>query len=393
MPKKLVMIGGFPPPYGGVSVWNKRILERIRKRGINPIVIPWYGSLPSDVSRIQPERHGRLREISGCIAAFFASPRLALEGFRFIPLSPVAIFRSLRMLDRARWAAKGLKMMGPASDELVIYASYVPNFRGLFTVYLKRLLAPSRTVMHVHGAEVLEDLVHYPNLSRHILLEADAIIVVSQYMKTRVLALGIPEEIITVIPCGQEIDRQELRQSKEDLVLFCGRLDPTKDPMTLLRAVGKVLRVLGRSVSFLFIGDGPLRATLEDQAGKEGIRDHVRFLGQVSNEIVTGYYKKARVFVLPSIREPFGMVITEALSHYVPCIVTETGGMPEIVRSGQEGFVVPQGDSEGIAECIIKLFHDQDLFDRISMNARQRSLRYDMSVVSEKLIDSLALEG
>lgn len=384
------MIGGFPPPYGGVSIWNKRVLDYFIENDIEFAVIPWYGYLPKEASQFPFEGDRRVKRAIKLASTMISDPFLLFATLRFVPLCLRNLYSVLTTLAQARQVARKLREKGWTAEKCLIYSSYCPTFRGLFAVYLKSLLGNSTLVMHIHGAEVIECLQDYKKLMTYVLVQADKILVASEYMKSRTCALGIPGRIVTVIPSGVTIDYEERKCSKENLVMFCGRLDHSKDPLTLLRAARRVVHGSGSAIKFLFIGEGILRERMDKFIRKENLQNYVKLLGQLPNDRLVAYYKKARIFVLPSIREPFGLVLTEAISHYVPCIITDIGGMPEIITHGREGFIVPKGDHDKIAEYILKLFSNDELYDKMSQNARKKSQQYDINTIVGKLLKLLS---
>lgn len=370
-------------------MWNKRVLNYFTRCNIEFLVIPWYGELSKDIPQLAFKKVTKVGQLAEVAFSTISNARLFFGALRFVPMSISNTYRILAMLTQAKQVAYNLRRQGWIDNGSTIYSSYCPTFRGLFAAYLKRLIPKSELVMHIHGAEVIECLQHYKSFMKYVLSQADKIVVASEYMKSRTSNLGIPETIIKVIPCGLEIDYKEGKRHKENLVMFCGRLDHSKDPLTLLESAPRAVDALNGQVKFIFVGEGILREEMEEFIRKKNLQDYVRILGQVANDKLVNYYKKAKVLVSASTREPFGIVLTEALSHYVPCIVTDIGGMPEIVTHGREGFIVAEGDADKIAQHILELFSNSDLYNRMSEAARKRSLDYDINVVMGRLSDFL----
>lgn len=370
-------------------MWNKRVLNYFTRRKIEFLVVPWYGELSRDIPQLPFKKVRKGGQLAKVVFTAISNTHLFLGALRFVPMSISNAYQILAMLAQAKQVAHILKHEGWTDNGSTIYSSYCPTFRGLFAAYLKRLIPKSELVMHIHGAEVIECLQHYKRFMKYVLSQADKIVVASEYMKSRTSNLGIPDNIIKVIPCGLEIDYKEGKRHKENLIMFCGRLDHSKDPLTLLESAPRVVNDLNGQVKFMFFGEGILREEMEEVIRKKNLQDYVRILGQVANDKLVNYYKKAKVFVSASTREPFGIVLTEALSHYMPCIVTDIGGMPEIVTHGREGFIVAKGDADKIAQHIVELFSNSDLYNRMSEAARKRSLAYDINVVMDRLVDFL----
>ncbi len=151
--------------------------------------------------------------------------------------------------------------------------------------------------------------------------------------------------------------RQDIRSSlgfsSEDFViLYAGRLAEEKSLPTLLRAYGKVLGVAKR---LYLVGDGPSRESLEKQVRQLGLTN-VFFVGFQERESVFDWYVAADVLVLPSGRETWGMVVSEAMCFGLPVIVSDrVGSGPDLVREGENGYIFKAGDPDDLAAKITKI--------------------------------------
>jgi glycosyltransferase involved in cell wall biosynthesis len=146
-------------------------------------------------------------------------------------------------------------------------------------------------------------------------------------------------------------------------LVFVGRLAPVKDLGTLLRAVANAAeKVLG--LELWIVGDGPARAALEAQARELGIAEQVRFWGQRLD--TAQFFSAADAFVMSSVSEGLPISLLEAMSLGVPSIVTDVGGMAEVVRRSGGGLLVPVGDAEKYAQAIVRMAYDQQLRDQLA---------------------------
>jgi glycosyltransferase involved in cell wall biosynthesis len=141
-------------------------------------------------------------------------------------------------------------------------------------------------------------------------------------------------------------------------LLFVGRLAAVKDLGTLLRAVAlAVARV--PTLEFWIVGDGPARGELEALAHQLGIVAHVRFWGQRLD--TAEFFSAADVFAMSSVSEGLPMSLLQAMSLGVPALVTDVGGMAEVVRLAGGGMLAPVGDAAALAEAIVRLAEDAAL--------------------------------
>lgn len=134
------------------------------------------------------------------------------------------------------------------------------------------------------------------------------------------------------------------------VVLFAGRLAPHKDPLILLRAFAEVRAKL--PCALLYVGSGPLLPDLQAEAERLGLQD-VHFAGFVEQSRIPCAYAVADLLVLPSVHECWGTVVGEAMACGVAVIVSDrVGSASDLVRHGANGYVVPSGDVEALAEAI-----------------------------------------
>ena len=127
----------------------------------------------------------------------------------------------------------------------------------------------------------------------------------------------------------------------EKIIIFVGALRPVKGVRYLIEAM-KVIIDENRTTKLFIIGDGVERESLERLVEKLGLGDHVNFIGKVPNERVPEYMIASDVFVLPSLSEGFPVTILEAMASGLPIVATNVGGLPEIIKENENGFLVKQ---------------------------------------------------
>ena len=134
------------------------------------------------------------------------------------------------------------------------------------------------------------------------------------------------------------------RDSRVDgkMIFFIGRLVPEKGVQVLLEAFSQILPGF-QGLKLMVGGIGPYEGVLRSKAGELGLADRVVFLGYLDERSRNEYLKMADVAVFPSLYEPFGIVALEAMATQVPVIVSDTGGLSEVVAHGIDGYKVPPG--------------------------------------------------
>ncbi|HIF64044.1 MAG TPA: colanic acid biosynthesis glycosyltransferase WcaL [Deltaproteobacteria bacterium] len=180
---------------------------------------------------------------------------------------------------------------------------------------------------------------------------------------------------------GADLERFSLARKEEHevfRVMTCGSLEEYKGIHYLFDAIA-VLAQRGISVSCDVAGDGPQRAFLEKKATELGISARVTFHGYIDHNRLSGLYRAADIFALPSIvlgrygkQDVIPNVLAEAMATGLPVIGSNISGVPELIDDGVDGILVEQRDSEGLADAIARLHGDADLALRIGSAARMK---------------------
>ncbi|MGO9620563.1 MAG: glycosyltransferase family 4 protein [Desulfobaccales bacterium] len=202
---------------------------------------------------------------------------------------------------------------------------------------------------------------------------------------------GIPEEKIFWMPYAVDntffqtearkagVRREEWRRELglapgRPVILFLGKLEPRKRPADLLGAYIHLNRqaAVAEPPYLLFVGDGEQRQPLEEVA-RDMQLEGVRFLGFKNQTELPAYYDLCDVLVLPSVSEPWGLVVNEAMNAGKAIIVSDQVGCgPDLVRNGENGYIFPAGEVAALAAALSKVLADPETCHR--MGARSREL-------------------
>ena len=216
-----------------------------------------------------------------------------------------------------------------------------------------------------------------------------------------VLAVNSMAAIRNAIQCGVSAPRIHLLANVVDTDRFrpvpniesrrgvslvaAGRMVPQKRHDRLLRVIARVREQSIIPIRLTIAGDGPLRASIEDQAVKLGLSsDDVMFLGSVAD--LAPVYQAADIFLLTSDHEGTPNVLLEAMSCGLPVIATRVGGVPEVVEDGVNGYLIEPSDEEQLIQRILYLIGDKDQRVAIGREARRRIQRsYSPESLSARL--------
>jgi glycosyltransferase involved in cell wall biosynthesis len=194
---------------------------------------------------------------------------------------------------------------------------------------------------------------------------------------------------VRVVHCGLEqafhLGAATAPQAAPRLVCV-GRLCEQKGQLLLVEAAGRVVDS-GRALELVLAGDGEMRAEIEALIDRLGLRPHVRITGWIANDRVRAEILAARALVLPSFAEGLPVVIMEAMALRRPVITTFVAGIPELVRDGEDGWLVPAGDIEALAAAMCDcLAAPGEALARMGDLAHDRVLmRHDVDAEAAKL--------
>jgi glycosyltransferase involved in cell wall biosynthesis len=182
--------------------------------------------------------------------------------------------------------------------------------------------------------------------------------------------------------------RDELGIEGDDVVFaFAGRLTAQKALPSLLEALARVR--VGR---LLLLGEGPELPGLEARVATLGLGTRVRFLGAGDRDAVLRLFAGADVAILPSAWENAPHTVVEALAVGTPVIATAVGGVPEVVRDGVNGLLVPPGDADALAEALSRIGEDAAVRAALAEAAPRSVAELAEDVVLER-IERLLVEA
>ena len=300
-----------------------------------------------------------------------------------------------------RGLGAALDRLGP---EVVHVHTYGTNQAAVARRYARRTGTPYVLTAHFHPDWSIEGgwLRHRirrfydRRLAGPVVASASALVVQSleEERLIRTLALPLPRTVrippgYTPLPPPPAGDRPFARSLAlpGPFALFAGRLASNLGLGSLLPAFGR-LRRHDPTASLVLVGaDGGQRAFVERRARELGLEGAVRLVGFVEDEsLLAAAFREARVFVLPSEYEAFGLVLLEAMAQGTPVVASRVGGIPEFVEDGSAGRLVPPGDAERLAEALLALWDDPETRSRMGEFGRTRIVpRYSWDEVARRL--------
>ncbi len=257
------------------------------------------------------------------------------------------------------------------------------HFPGPSFVYFAfcRWLLPIRLVISIHGADILpwNAAKKWPSPVLGLLLRAADLVTSPSRAFLRKCGTALGSSRGRRIAIHNGVDLAELESpglahggdAQRMFILSIASHDEWKGLHVLIRAMA-LLRDRSEMVPLVLAGDGPQRSELEQLAASLGLHQQVQFIGYQSRPAVVRLLNECTVFVHPSLFEPLGIVVIEALACGKPVVATAVDGIPEIVENGRDGILVEPGDARGLAVAICQLLGDATLRERLGRAGRAR---------------------
>lgn len=266
-----------------------------------------------------------------------------------------------------------------AHDWLVTYAA-----KSLKNAYDIPIVATIHATEAGRNSGIHDETQRYINDTEWLLTyEATEVIVNSNYMKNEIQRLfGLPFDKINIIPNGINLSnftgierdydfRRQYAMDNEKIILYVGRLVYEKGVQHLIAAMPKILSNYN-DAKLIIAGRGGMMDELRAEASNLGLNDKIYFTGYLNSKQVQKMYKCADVAVFPSTYEPFGIVALEAMLAGVPTVVSDVGGLDEIVTHGVDGMKSYAGNANSIADSVTALLYDHQLATNVSKKAKQK---------------------
>jgi glycosyltransferase involved in cell wall biosynthesis len=276
-----------------------------------------------------------------------------------------------------RQTARWLKVTGAKA----VLAEYGPLGAGIAPACRKAGL-PLVVIFHGFDAYQKATLHAFQQAYQELFAIASALVVVSDPMREQLIRLGAPAARIVVNACGVDpfVFQSANPVATEPVFLSVGRFVGKKGPMQTIRAFAQVYRALS-SCRLTMIGTGPLFDSAQALTVQLGVAHAIRFLGSCSHEVVQANVQQARAVVQHSMccdsgdQEGTPVALIEAQMAGVPVVATKHAGIPAVVLDGRTGFLVEEGDVEGMANAMLKLGRDSTLAAKLGKAAREHALQ------------------
>jgi L-malate glycosyltransferase len=345
------------PTYGGSGVVATELGLALADRGDEVHFITY--DLPSRLALPRPRVY--FHEVVAPTYPLFVSP-------------PYTLALATKMADVAEHARLDLLHVHYALPHAIsaILAREMINGNGV----------PLKVVTTLHGTDITIiglDRSYLP-ITRWGIEQSNAVTAVSRYLTEMTLReIGVRRAVETIPnfvdpmryrPDGASTFARTLVREGEAGVIHVSNFRPVKRIPDVLAVFDRIRKKV--PARLLLIGDGPQRSLAERRVRELGFEDRAMFLGNVA--AIETVLPVAKLMLLPSDAESFGLAALEAMACGVPVIGTAAGGLPEVVADGACGYLKPVGDVEGMADAALALLEDPELWRQFSSEARRRAV-------------------
>jgi len=343
------------PTYGGSGVVATELAMALAAGGDEVHVISY--ALPSRLNLLDPRLHYH---------------EVVVPQYPLFEYPPYSLALATKMVEVARH--QGLDVLH------VHYA--VPN--AVSAVLAREILRPLplKVVTTLHGTDItlVGNDPSFLETTRYSIEQSDGVTAVSENLRRATIdQFGIRRRIDVVPnfidPARFEAVRdlpgaRRFAKPGEKVLVHISNFRPIKRILDVVEVFVRVRQVM--PAKLLLVGDGPDRAKVEQRCRQCDDCGDIVFIGNlpVVEEVLVG----ADLFLLPSETESFGLAALEALSCEVPVVSTRVGGLPEVVIDGENGYLLPVGDVDGMAAAALRLLQNPELHRQFAASGRRSSV-------------------
>jgi L-malate glycosyltransferase len=342
------------PTYGGSGIVGSELGRELADRGHTVHFISY--ALPTRLCRLD-ER--------------FQFHEVEMFDYPLFEFPPYTLALSSKIVEVAEAARLDVMHMHYAIPHAT--AAYLAR-----EIYRPARYLPFVTTLHGTDITLVGSRRSFLPVTRFSIAQSDAVTAISHYLagETR-RTFGYEQvEVIPNFINAAEYRRRdvvnlrdELAPQDERLIIHVSNFRPVKRITDCVRAFAELRAQSGVPARLVMCGDGPEREAAESLARELGVADDALFVGSVPN--IADYLSAADLFLLPSETESFGLAALEAMACEVPVLATRVGGLPEVVREGETGHLVPLGDTAAMAAHAARLLGDEQLRRAMGRRARE----------------------
>jgi glycosyltransferase involved in cell wall biosynthesis len=264
--------------------------------------------------------------------------------------------------------------------DVIVSVSLFPY--GLYALLLKLLF---QTPVHhvIIGGDIDSHAeAWYGSVPRRLFRYFDSISVLGTTHRSRLVEFGVPEERVFILTNSVDIETfRPVDQSLSYDFIWIGHFSSVKDPLCFVEALNKYNKRTEEEFRAVMIGDGELWEKTAEKLAECSLSDHVELTGWVKDP--APYYQESSIYVMTSNREAMGLTLIEAMCCGLPVIAPDVGNVSDVVSDQKNGIMLPDTDSESIADAMFELKSDKEFYESASERALSIRTQYSYDNATE----------
>ena len=359
------MLGGYSPekPIGGVQVHIDRLAHHLSQMDDIELHLITFGSKRKETGKGNTKIHVLKRRLPWSF---------------YLPFEVLILKREILRINPDIVHAHDTYL--PYSTAAAMHSKKYPTLLTVHDIAAEK-------IKFVDGYRFLTRLITIPH-EKHVLSKIQNVIVCSQFNKD--IINNMASSKVYVIPNGVNPPNIQNIQSRsfstKNSIFYVGMLLKSKGVDILISAIPIIKKSIP-DVCLNIAGAGKEETNLKNLVKELNIEENVKFLGFITEEEKYSYYKSIDIFVLPSLFEPFGLVLLEAMSCGKPVVASNVGGVPYIAEDGKTGLLFESENVKDLAEKVIMLLRDEELREKMGKAGRERAKEFTWEKVAERTVE------
>ena len=259
-------------------------------------------------------------------------------------------------------------------------SSYNSFYRKFICFVISKYFFQKKVVYHIHGSEYHLFFAKSKKIVKKLFMtflnNVDCLICLSESWK-HFFEENFNTAKIAILPniIDYPVIRKKNKNTEKISFLFLGLIGNRKGIFDVIEVIKKNIELFDNSIELIIGGNGEV-AKLNDMIKKYKIDNIVKFVGWIQNETKIHYLQNSDVYILPSYNEGLPISILEAMSYRKPVISTDVGGIPEVVKNNENGFLIKPGNLEQIEKSIIHFIENPQDIERFGTNSAKIAEKY-----------------
>lgn len=298
---------------------------------------------------------------------------------------------NIEKINFALKSLKGFKKKAKSADIIHIHMSSRGSFYRKSLFVIKASMMKKKIILHIHGSEFkkfydIECNSFIKKYVRNILNKANKVIALSDEWKD-LLGEIVDKEKIEILYNSIQVGKvNENKDYKRNKILFLGRVGERKGVYDIIKLVPKIIERYS-DAEFIIAGDGEVEQ-IRKLVEEKQLDNNVKILGWTSGEDKINLIREATIYLLPSYNEGMPISILEAMANQLPIVSTIIGGIPQLVKDGEEGYLFEAGDLNGFEKAIEKVLSSEKERARLGRNSFDKVDKcFNLEKNINKLID------